>query len=418
MLTEGGVSFGRADLVLCMAVGCWLLLLAAYQNNSQMLAKLGLAQVSILVVMIPTELALRSRLVPPPAPWYPNTVRDITLTTDLPGVSSHGIFSTNSLGLRGDSFSIEDLNETRFSILCIGGSTTECFYNSDEVAWPLQLQRKLEKKTGEKVYVGNAGRGGHIAKHHAYQLKNYKYAPKFRIVLVLCGWNDLSAAIYGDGNSDHRDIPNEALTGVVKFSHQDNPHQAFYRNYSVFRLAESAFLDRRVDPLRNIGWRAVGQDAYGEWIAERRRLRAKWLMENPRTDTPATFLASLKAYRADLNSIVEARDESQMLFFMTQPTLCRENLPESLEARQWSCDGKQAWTSEATARLLSEFNKEMLDFCLKNNLPCIDLADKLSGRDDVFYDECHFSDVGCGLVADQIEEYICRSLNILQPLEF
>ncbi|MGV2336641.1 MAG UNVERIFIED_CONTAM: hypothetical protein LVR18_21890 [Planctomycetaceae bacterium] len=194
VLQQKSISFSRGDLVVCGLPGLLLLVIATYGRTPSALARLALIQWSLLLVLVPAELGLRLAFRHPPAPWGVNTVREITLSVPLEGVAAKGTFTTNELGLRGRSLPLARLKTLDLSVLCVGGSTTECFYNSDEHAWPAVMEQKIAEKTSGEAFVGNAGRGGHIARHHAWQLKHYRYAPEFEIVVVLCGWNDLSAA--------------------------------------------------------------------------------------------------------------------------------------------------------------------------------------------------------------------------------
>ena len=59
----------------------------------------------------------------------------------MPGIQGQIKLSVNRYGLRGPDTILEDND---LNILCVGGSTTECLYVSDESTWPWRLQNKLE----------------------------------------------------------------------------------------------------------------------------------------------------------------------------------------------------------------------------------------------------------------------------------
>lgn len=97
-------------------------------------------------------------------------------------------YSRNALGFRGPMppDSIHQLN----SVICIGGSTTECRFLSDEQTWPALLQLQL-KDSIPRLWVNNAGIDGHSTFGHLLLLKEYILKLKPRYVLLLTGVNDI-----------------------------------------------------------------------------------------------------------------------------------------------------------------------------------------------------------------------------------
>lgn len=406
VLQQKSISFSRGDLMVCGLPLILLLVTVTFKKTPPILARLALIQWSLLLVLLPAELGLRFAFRHPPSPWEVNTVREITLAVPLEGVASRGTFTTNELGLRGGALPPSRLKSVDLSVLCVGGSTTECFYNSDERAWPAVMEQRISERIPGEARVGNAGRGGHIARHHAWQLKYYRYAPEFEIVVVLCGWNDLSAALFSTAASPPRDIAAESLTRGVDFTASADPHTAFYRNLATSRLLQQSLLGRQWNPAANLGWRAVIQDSYGRWVAERRKIREKCLAAGALTSEPPDFEKTLSGFKTDLESILAALRPEQVPVFITQPTLCRPGLTPEEQSRLWSCDGKRAWTAESTAVMLNRINDVTRRFCQQHDLTCVDADMAMSGKSQFFYDDCHFSDAGCAvlgtLVADQI----------------
>lgn len=100
----------------------------------------------------------------------------------------HIYYSRNSLGFRGPepTDSISKLN----SLICIGGSTTECRFLSDSTTWPFLLGEKL-KDTIPGIWVNNAGIDGHSTFGHLHLLKEYIVKLKPKYVLLLTGVNDM-----------------------------------------------------------------------------------------------------------------------------------------------------------------------------------------------------------------------------------
>ena len=96
--------------------------------------------------------------------------------------------STNSLGFRGDN-PPRDFNNY-LTILTVGGSTTHCYYNSDDKTWPYDLAKDLDKNFN-RIWVNNAGLSGHTTMGHIILMQDYIIKIKPKIVLFLVGINDL-----------------------------------------------------------------------------------------------------------------------------------------------------------------------------------------------------------------------------------
>ena len=101
-----------------------------------------------------------------------------------PGIDRDSEVIINALGLRGRLPDHRD----RTKLLVIGGSTVEDALLNDGETWCDHLAHNLG------AWVGNMGRSGWTARHHAIQLeKCLPNLPKADAVLVLCGLNDMLA---------------------------------------------------------------------------------------------------------------------------------------------------------------------------------------------------------------------------------
>lgn len=94
----------------------------------------------------------------------------------------------NAIGFRG-SDPPADLAD-RVSIVAVGGSTTECFYLSDEKTWPAQLEHRLAPQF-TNIWINNAGLDGHSTYGHLHLLNQYLATLRPKVVLYLIGLNDV-----------------------------------------------------------------------------------------------------------------------------------------------------------------------------------------------------------------------------------
>src|SRR5262249_4631618 len=108
----------------------------------------------------------------------------------MAGVEGPSHFAISSLGFRAS----ERPPSEPLSLLCVGGSTTECLYLDQAEAWPALLERELAARLGRAVWVANAGKSGRTARDHVPQLHQLlEQEPHCERVLLLCGVNDLGA---------------------------------------------------------------------------------------------------------------------------------------------------------------------------------------------------------------------------------
>ncbi|MGV2336640.1 MAG UNVERIFIED_CONTAM: hypothetical protein LVR18_21885 [Planctomycetaceae bacterium] len=132
--------------------------------------------------------------------------------------------------------------------------------------------------------------------------------------------------LFATPDAPARDIAAESLTRGVDFTASAEPHTPFYRNLATGRLLQQVVLRRKWNASANVGWRAVLQDSYGRWVAERREIRKNCIAAGALTSEPAGFDKALDGFKTDLEAILAALRPGQVPVFITQPTLCRPEL--------------------------------------------------------------------------------------------
>jgi len=91
-----------------------------------------------------------------------------SFVNEYPCFDSLIIHKKNSLGFRGEEMP-KEVGYTK--IITVGGSTTECFFISEDKAWPQVMQTEL-RKNHPKTWVNNAGLNGHSSFGHLLLLKD------------------------------------------------------------------------------------------------------------------------------------------------------------------------------------------------------------------------------------------------------
>src|SRR5262245_52427213 len=160
-------------------------------RRAAQLAKLSAClMLSLALPLAGSELYLRSYVFDPGS-WYVLTPGwEIVFRPSIagtPGIAREARTRINRLGLRGDL--PDRSSQPRY--LAIGGSTTEDIMLDFSESWAGHLQTHL-RRCSPNAWVGNAGKSGTNARHHAMQLeKILPRLPRLDVVVMLSGLNDM-----------------------------------------------------------------------------------------------------------------------------------------------------------------------------------------------------------------------------------
>ena len=336
------------------------------------------------------------RLIDPPLPagqWLPHYPGEsvLELKDAIPGRLVSAEFTVNQYGLRGPDYK---LGQGELKVLCIGGSTTECRAITDHKSWPWQLQGALTEALSRSVLVGNAGRSGHFVPHHAYQAEHYTFVDEFDHIIVLVGINDLGRALHDDYERRIGTVPrdsllfNEGLTGL------------YYRRLFVVRKLQAFWNGRKKMA------EGVVVENYDAKIASIRAARMEKLTRHAIDELPADFSDSVDRYKMDLRSMItHCKARNQSLIFLTQPTTWAEDMSEVLAGLLCAQVKEGAYTPECLAEGIAHFNNALMEVCDAENVPCFDLAGAMPKTLEMMYDDCHFTEEGCGRAATFIARH-------------
>lgn len=364
--------------------------------------KLAALFIGIFIAILLSEIIL-CVIYPPPTHYYvwpPNLNKTFNpLPGAMPGIEGESRFIINSVGIRGEEFSVDANQEYR--MLTIGGSTTECIYLDQTEAWPYLLGEYLNKTAdGRDVWVGNVGKGGmnsadHIM-HVKYLLSEY---PKIDTIIILIGNNDFGPGLKGlNTTKSEKEQIRRAFGYAV--TPEDYLSLPFYKRTGIYRFARTFHYRLHYQA------KAQVQDRAGAWYWAKReeRKNAKGIVESL-----PDLSSGLEEYSRNINTIIDlANNRSVRVIFMTQPTLYRPGITESEKDLLWggNCGNGSYYSAEALSTGIKKYNEKLLEVCSNQGIECIDLASQLSQGTTVFYDNCHFNENGARLVARTIAEYL------------
>lgn len=294
----------------------------------------------------------------------------------LSGIEGPGRYTTNALGIRGGP-----LPSSGTRMLCVGGSTTECIYLDDTETWPYLLMETLNG-AGQPAWVGSVGISGYSTVEHLDFLARSPLLESIDTVIVLTGINDFIRYLNGGIELGPRPLwRRTVLAGAALNLHR----RTFLRQLS------------RADAVDSGGANLI--------IRRRARQRGEWTGELP------VLGRGLREYGERIARIAEVcRRRELRCVFLTQPTLWREGLGPRAHASLW-----MGWNEHGRyfdpgklRRGLDQYNQALLDVCSRLGLECVDLQ-PLSGREDLFYDDCHFTEAGARAVARILSRHLLAS---------
>ncbi len=100
----------------------------------------------------------------------PLNQRTVFKNTTISKVDAEITQTRNSIGFRGAD-PPSDFSR-KLSVVTVGGSTTECYYLSDNLTWPEQLRQRLDPQFSD-LWLNNAGLDGHTTFGHQRLFDQY-----------------------------------------------------------------------------------------------------------------------------------------------------------------------------------------------------------------------------------------------------
>ena len=314
--------------------------------------------------------------------------KKLQLFPHLPGVSSPAWHTSNQWGLRGD----DPPRGWRdyYTIITIGGSTTQCFYLDDKKTWPYRLQEKL-KETQGKVWVGNAGLDGHSTRGHLLMMQKIISQIRPNAVILLVGANDLSLSLMenytGGGNKYDQQW-------IEQF---DSPQ---YWLWEHSRFLQVLYVWKRILVDESKVVTKAGPRAYlPEKLSTPEQVPAKL----------KDMLTSLPSFQNNVIEMIHlAKKLKVRVIFLTQPSLY-EDTPYwagILATNYWVKEQTHPLSAATRWKLLSIFNQELLRLCTEQKVECLDLAARIPHTFENFYDPYHFTDQGAERVASEVAAFL------------
>lgn len=299
------------------------------------------------------------------------------------------VHTKNSLGFRGDN-PPENFADY-LTIISIGGSTTECFYLSDNKTWTDVLGKEL-KRDFKNVWINNAGLDGCSSRAHLVLLKDYIVELKPKVVIFLVGANDVWLQ---DANS-YDDQIRLQNAGVFKKVLQKSEIYNLGLNLSRYWEARTFKIAHSSINLKTIEHISIPQDE----IASLLKLHQDHYVQS---------------YEGRLSSLVNiCQANSIQPVFITQPSLFGEGMDAITGANLETAKIEKGLNGQAYWRLLELYNDATRKIASTHGVWLLDLAREMPKSSDYFYDTLHFTNAG----AQKVAEIIYPKLSQLMATKF
>jgi lysophospholipase L1-like esterase len=275
--------------------------------------------------------------------------------------------SINSLGFRGDEFTIDKPPRT-IRIATVGASTTFCGEVPNDATWPARLQTLLQRAHPEvAIQVINAGVPGYVA---AQSLANVRHR-------VLPLKPDL--VIYYEANNDMAyDTRSLAVAQGVTAASRSRLSQTLSTYSLLYDLVQKnarIMLARNATDAKLSGLPADLPARYVKTLDEMRTLTA----EHGVDFLLSTFIVK---YRRDQPRATQIENASVAFFYM--PWMTIDHLLDGIDL----------------------YNKALLEFAQAQGVPIVDDRESVPGDERHFVDWAHFSGEGTAKMAQRFARFL------------
>lgn len=392
------IDFGMAS---CSIVGSVVMILpgtAASRFRTQLTAfgigcwmALGILETYIRV-FDPFPILLRAGRIDLPA----NSRREFK-SGGMPGLDPIIHVESNSLGFRGPEPPTPWTDY--LTIVCVGGSTTQCVYLSESTTWPDRLQVELSKSL-DRVWINNAGIDGHSTFGHLELLEQYLAAMRPKVLLFYVGLNDV----------DRNDLNQYDASTLRSRSREDDSlargiQRILLRTSDAFALIDNLRLHWLAKRKGLTHGETVGHQHFAtrpQHLTMTNEARQLWLEQR----SPDC----LSAYRKRLQRLIQrCVEENITCVLLTQPVLYGEGKDDvtgiDLETvRVGEVDGWTHW------QLLKQYNQATLEIAKEFDVARIDVATQMPKSSKYFYDLTHYNLEGAVKIAEIIEGVLAKVL--------
>jgi lysophospholipase L1-like esterase len=325
-------------------------------------------------------------------------------TQDLPGLKRKVTYERNMFGFRSVSGARARSAKKppgAVRIICLGASTTDLPTQNAEDTWWGILEKRLNdefRPEGRRVEVWARGRGGETAadalRWARHDLRSY--APD--IVVLLQGVNDLcwhgGRGYTGAPEPGDAARPRKEWGGYPKWKLCLRQVSQIYRHASALRQR----------------WRvreAIREGAAVEWHSGALPLLRQEHLQRPFRETLARDPDPIHEFGGRIQDLLtHLRASGVRCVVCEQPVLWSADLPEETRKCLWMPVATPSGFVRASpgwlAGEMAKYNRMQEAAALRSGARFVELASRLPRTPEMFFDDCHYTDLGNRRMAEAI----------------
>jgi lysophospholipase L1-like esterase len=303
-----------------------------------------------------------------------------------PQLESHIVHTKNALGFRGENLPAD--TSKLFKIITVGGSTTECYFVSDESTWAYVLGQKL-KKDIPNLWLNNAGLNGQSTFGHQLLMNKYIAKLKPDVVIFLFGVNDVNR---NDLNQFDSQMSKESNSGLKEWFMKNSELASIFVNVKRSMMARSLMGGHKVFDELPLPKRET-LELTQEYIENE--------LQKQRNEV-------LPHYKERVNRLIQICKQHQIQpVFLTQPLFYGIGKDSTTNIDLTKIKVTDTENGELFWKKLELFNQTTRQLAQENNILLIDLAQKMPRRVEYYYDSMHYTKQGC----DKVSEIVYQGLS-------
>ncbi len=320
----------------------------------------------------------------------------LRLRQDLPGLSPEIVYERNAFGFRALSMRTREKPPGVVRVFCLGASTTDQATQSTEDTWCGHLERRLGPELanrGRGLETAAFGRGGMRAADLLHFARTELPAYEPDLVVTLLGVNDLA----WNGGPEYR------YDGSPEPRPEARPAEPGWRCRELSELCRRLWLARE----RLANWWGLRTGRAVEWhsrhLPELRRERRA----HPQVDPPVRDPDPLREFSdATAALIALLRESGVQVVVLGQPVLWKPRLSTDEAAALWfpvaTPEGNVSPSGAWLAAEMARYNEAQRRHAQALGADYLDLDRRIPKDLDHYFDDCHFTDRGSALVAEQV----------------
>ncbi len=311
----------------------------------------------------------------------------------IPALDPVITFTRNSVGFRGPDPPANFANH--LTLITVGGSTTQCFFLSDDKTWTARLGANLAPSF-KNLWVNNAGLDGHSTYGHLVLMEDHIARLHPKVVVFLIGANDVGRDPNEEFDAENVKSrisfhsPTEFVKSLSPYSEVASLVANIYRSANAYKRG---LFHQKIDlkALPVIG--PLPPEAEEKYLAQYAAPHYLTGYE----ERIRKLIAVCRANGIDPVLVTQPRLEGPQIDDVTGVDLARvEDVPQHTGEMIWDL---QEVYNDVTRRAGRD-----------RNVQVVDLARRLPKSSRYFYDFIHYTNAGAQEIADILSQELCPSL--------